>query len=104
MSAASEPVGTLEVALAHAMRLLATDPSKAAEQAGEVLKVAPGHPAAVLVLGPAQRAPGKAPSAIAILEPLTRKQPHWAAAHYELGIALSSAGQSEPAVVAAGQA
>src|ERR1700722_1416463 len=104
MSAASEPVGTLEVALAHAMRLLATDPSKAAEQAGEILKVVPDHPAAVLILGSAQRATGNAASAIAILEPLTRKQPHWAAAHYELGIALSSAGQSEAAVAALRQA
>jgi len=34
MSAASEPVGTLEVALAHALLLLATDPPKAAEQGG----------------------------------------------------------------------
>ena len=104
MSAASEPVGTLEVALAHAMRLLATDPPKAAEQASEILKVVPDHPAAVLILGSAQRATGNAASAIAILEPLTRKQPHWAAAHYELGIALSSAGQSEAAVAALRQA
>jgi len=104
MSAASEPVGTLEVALAHAMRLLVTDPPKAAEQAGEILKVVPDHAAAVLILGCAQRAMGNAASAAAILEPLTRKQPQWAAAHYELGIALSSAGRSEAAVAALRQA
>jgi tetratricopeptide (TPR) repeat protein len=100
MSAASEPVGTLEVALAHAMRLLATDPSMAAEQAAEILKVVPDHPVAVLVLGSAQRASGNAASAVAILEALARKQPNYAAAHYELGIALSSAGKPEAAVIA----
>ena len=36
MSAAPEPVGTLEVALAHATRLLATNPVMAAEQAAEI--------------------------------------------------------------------
>jgi len=104
MSAASEPVGTLEVALAHAMRLLATDPPKAAEQAAEILKVVPDHPAAALILGSAQRAMGNTASAAALLEALTRKQPQWASAHYELGIALSSAGQSEAAVAALRQA
>jgi predicted Zn-dependent protease len=104
MSAASEPVGTLEVALAHAMRLLATDPLKAAEQAAEILKVIPDHPAALLILGSARRATGNAAAAVAMLEALTRKHPHWAAAHYELGIALSSAGESDAAVTALRQA
>jgi predicted Zn-dependent protease len=104
MSAASEPVGTLEVALTHAMRLLATDPPRAAEQAAEILKVVPDHPAAVLILGSAQRAMGNAAAAVTMLEALTRKQPHWAAAHYELGIALSSAGESDAAVAALRQA
>src|ERR1700685_2761366 len=100
MSAASEPVGTLEVALAHAGRLLATDPPRAAEQAAEILKVVPDHPVAELILGTAQRASGKATSAVAILEALTRKQPNYAAAYYELGIARSTAGEREGAVTA----
>jgi tetratricopeptide (TPR) repeat protein len=104
MSAASEPVGTLEVALAHALRLLATDPLKAAEQAAEILKVVPDHPAALLILGSARRATGNAAAAVAMLEALLRKHPHWAAAHYELGIALSSAGESAAAVTALRQA
>jgi tetratricopeptide (TPR) repeat protein len=104
MSAASEPVGTLEVALAHAMRLLATDPPKAAEQAAEILKVVPDHPAAVLILASAQRATGHAAAAAAMLEALTRKQPQWAAAHYEFGVALSAAGESDAAVAALRQA
>ena len=39
MSAASEPTGTLQVALAHATRLLEASPALAAEQALEILKV-----------------------------------------------------------------
>ena len=41
MSGAQEPVGTLEVALAHAKALLDSDPALAAEQASEILKVVP---------------------------------------------------------------
>ena len=47
MSGASDPVGTLEVALAHAAKLLATRPALAAEQATEILtgrpRTAGGH-------------------------------------------------------------
>jgi len=98
MSGAAEPVGTLEVALAHALRLLATNPSIAAEQAAEILKVVPAHPVALLLLASAQRATGNPAAAVAILETLTGKQPNWAAAHYELGLALGSAGQPDAAV------
>jgi tetratricopeptide (TPR) repeat protein len=100
MSGASEPVGTLEVALAHAGRLLATDPGKAAEQADEILKVVPDHPVATLVLGSARRSCGNIAAAQAILEPLVEKQPNWAAAHYELGLARAGAGQRDAAIVA----
>ena len=100
MAGAPEPVGTLEVALAHAGRLLAFDPLQAAEQATEILKVVPDHPAAVLLLGVARRAAGDAAAAVSILEELTRKQPNSVSAHYELGLALGASGQSALAVVA----
>jgi tetratricopeptide (TPR) repeat protein len=100
MSAASEPVGTLEVALAHARRLLASDPRKAAEQAAEILKVVPDHPVALLILGSVRRCLGDTVSAVAILEELIRNQPNYAAGHYELGIAQSSAGQHGAALIA----
>jgi tetratricopeptide (TPR) repeat protein len=100
MSVASEPVGTLEVALAHATRLLATNPSAAVEQATEILKVVPDHPVAVLLLASAERATGNPTAAVERLEKLVRSQPGWAAAHYELGVALGSAGQSEAAISA----
>jgi tetratricopeptide (TPR) repeat protein len=98
VSAGAEPVGTIEVALRHAARLMDRDPLMAAEQASEVLKVAPLHPAATLLLGVAQRRGGRTEAALSILEPLTRAQPYWAAAQYEHALALSDAGQSEAAV------
>lgn len=51
MSASARSVGTLEVALAHASRLLAVRPADAAEQAAEILKVVPRQPQALLILG-----------------------------------------------------
>jgi tetratricopeptide (TPR) repeat protein len=98
LSAGAEPVGTIEVALNHTARLLGRDPKLAAEQACEILKVAPGHPLATLLLGVAQRLGGYLESSLQVLEPLTRTQPNWAAAQYEHALALSAAGQSEAAV------
>jgi tetratricopeptide (TPR) repeat protein len=98
MSGAQEPVGTLEVALAHAAKLLVSDPALAAEQAGEILKVAPGHPVATIILGASHRARGDAPAALAILEPLAAAHPDWVSTHYELGLALGLAGRSREAI------
>lgn len=100
MSTASDPVGTLEVALRHATRLLASNAMLAAEQAAEILKVAPNHPVATLLLGAAQRAAGNTTSALAVLERLSTSQPNWAAAHYELGLALANAERGDAAVIA----
>jgi len=97
MSGAQEPVGTLDVALAHAAKLLVSDPALAAEQAGEILKVAPGHPVATIILGASHRARGDAAAALAILEPLARAHPTWVSTHYELGLALGLAGRSKAA-------
>jgi predicted Zn-dependent protease len=91
-------VGTLDVALAHAARLLQSEPKLAAEQAGEILKVVPGHPVATLLLGSARGATGETDAALQILEQLTNAQPNWAAAHYELGLALLDA--RRPAIAA----
>jgi tetratricopeptide (TPR) repeat protein len=98
MSATSDPVGTLETALAHTQQLLASQPQMAAEQAAEILKVAPGHPLATLLLGVARRRGGDAEASQAILDPLARSQPNWAAAHYELGVTLGARGDGESAV------
>jgi tetratricopeptide (TPR) repeat protein len=98
LSSASEPVGTLEVALAHAAHLLEKDPALAAEQASEVLRAAPGHPQARLTLGTAYRLAGRHAEALEVLLPLAREQPRAAAAQLELGIALGEAGRGSEAI------
>ncbi len=98
MSAGAEPVGTIEVALRHAARLMDRDPVMAAEQASEILKIAPQHPAATLLLGVAQRRGGRTEAALSTLEPLARAQPNWAPAQYERALALIDAGQAEVGV------
>jgi predicted Zn-dependent protease len=94
----SEPVGSLDVALAHAARLLATQPHLALEQAQEILKVAPGHPLGTLLLGGARRACGDTAAAAQVLEALVAGHPQWALAHYELGITLAALGQGDGAL------
>ena len=100
MNSGADPTGTIEVALGHAGRLLATNPAMALEQATEILKVAPNHPVATLLLGVAQRSTGHLNSALRTLKALTDAQHQWAAAHYELGRSLGEAGQTEAAVAA----
>jgi tetratricopeptide (TPR) repeat protein len=98
VDAGAEPVGTIEVALGHATRLLGREPKLAAEQATEILKVVPGHPRALLLLGAARRLEGRAAEALAILEPLARTQPQAAAVHYEYGLTLGAVRRGEDAV------
>lgn len=100
MSAAPEPTASLDIALAHAARLLDTDPSLAAAQAEEILRTLPGHPTAQLVLGAARSACGDAFAALEILEPLAAAQPGSARTHLELGIALGRAGRGDEALAA----
>jgi predicted Zn-dependent protease len=96
----SEPVGTLDVALGHAARLLERDAALAAEQASEILKAVPGHPHARLILGAAHRISGRTQLALEILEPLAREQTRSAPAHLELAIAQGEAGRPAEAVAA----
>jgi tetratricopeptide (TPR) repeat protein len=92
VNSASEPVGTLDVALGHAARLLERDAALAAEQASEILKAVPGHPHARLILGAAHRIGGQTRLALEILEPLARELPRSAPAHLELAVARGEAG------------
>jgi predicted Zn-dependent protease len=99
-SGAAEPVGSVEVAVAHAARLLERSPALAAEQAGEILRAVPGHPSATLILAIARRALGDAASALELLKSLAMAQPRWAAAYYELGLTLGALGQGDESVTA----
>jgi tetratricopeptide (TPR) repeat protein len=98
LNTVSEPLGTVDAALAHAKRLLEKSPELAGEQAREILCVSPGHPLARLILGAAHRSAGRALAALEILDPLATEQPNAAAVHLELGIARSEAGRGREAV------
>jgi predicted Zn-dependent protease len=100
LNSASEPVGTLDVALGHAARLLEKDPRLAVEQADEVLKAVPGHPYARLILGTAHRHAGQTSAALSVLEPLAREQTRAPAVHIELAVALGEAGRATEAIAA----
>ena len=104
MSATPEQVGSLEVALAHARRLLEQDPSAAAEQAQEILKAIPGQPMALLLLAVARRSSGAAADAIQILTALSKQQPRRAAVYFELGLTYGATQQADEAVAALRQA
>jgi len=65
--AAPEPLGTLEVALAHAQRLLEREPALAAEQAAEILKVHADQPDALAISGLALGRLGRGEEAIEAL-------------------------------------
>lgn len=99
MTAASA-LGTLEQALAHALRLLERDPALAAEQLDEILQVAPGHPPALQLLAAAHSLQGDLPGALDILLPLARAQPNAAAIHADLGQALARSGRGQEAIAA----
>ena len=97
---ATEPVGSVDLALTHATRLLKKDPRLAAEQAGEILRVVPGEPRARLVLGAARRLTGRLQAALEVLEPLAREQPRSPAVHLELATALGEDGRTSEAITA----
>ncbi len=100
MRGTPDPVGTLDVALTHAARLLASNPVLAEEQAAEILGVVPEHPVALLYLGIARRLTGKPAEAVAVLEPLVRAHDEWASAHFELGLAYGAANRGDEAASA----
>ena len=100
MNSVSEPVGSLDVAISHAARLLERDPRLAVEQADEILKAVPGHPHARLILGAAHRRLGNTDAALQVLAPLAQEQQQSAPAHIELAVALGEAGQMTEAISA----
>jgi tetratricopeptide (TPR) repeat protein len=97
MNLVSEPTGTLEQALAHATRLLATDPALAGEQASEILKVVRNHPQATLLLGLAQGRLGRGDDAVRTLRRAVDLQPALPRAWLALGDHLAAAGEATAA-------
>jgi len=100
MSTASEPSGTLDIALARTANLMKVDPKLAAEQAEEILRVVPGHPPALLLLASARRQIGEPGVALDLIEPLVHAQPTWTAVHFEYALALAAVGRGNDAITA----
>jgi tetratricopeptide (TPR) repeat protein len=100
MSAEAQASGSVDAAIQHAARLLPSDPDRAAEQAQEILNVAPEHPAALLLLGVARRQGAHLGAALQVLAALAAAHPQWALAHYELALTLGRANQHDEAIAA----
>ncbi len=98
MSGFPETFGSVEAALKNAARLLESAPVLAAEQAAEILKIAPNNPLATLLLGVARRRAGDIAAALSILESLVAAHPQWALAHYEFALAFGAAQRSTAAI------
>ena len=97
----AEPTtGALDVALDRAAKLLIANPVLAERQAEEILKVVPGDPRAVLVVGMARRRRGDVAGARAVLRPLARAQPRSAQTHLELGMVLAALDEADAALAA----
>ena len=99
MTTTAPDSGTLEQALGLAAHAVLREPATAADQAREILKVAPGHPQALFLLAAALRRLGDLAGARTILAPLSGAQPRSPQVWYELG--LTELGLDE---VAAGEA
>jgi predicted Zn-dependent protease len=98
MNATAEASGSLATAMAHALRLLDQDPALAAEQAREILRAVPGHPAATRLLAASHSARGEWPKAIEILQALARAHPDALLARLDLGFALGRCGRYAEAI------
>ena len=89
-----EPLGTFEVALRHAARLLERDAAAAAEQAAEILKVHPDQPDALALSGLALGRLGKGEEAIAALRRAVHFKPELPDAWRALGDHYTRAGDA----------
>jgi tetratricopeptide (TPR) repeat protein len=92
-----EAVGSIEVALANAARLLKTDPALAVEQTEEILKAAPRQPKAHLMRGLALGAAGQGEAAVAALRRALELNPELPDAWRALGDHLTAMGDADGA-------
>ena len=94
------PSGSLSFALERATALLVDKPLLARRQAEEILRVVPGDPRALLIVGAAHRMGGDPRGGRDVLEPLAAAQPRAASVHYELGQCLAALGEADKAIAA----
>jgi len=96
---AEQATGSLEMALAHAERLIGENrPDLALRQSREILAAVPGHPQAVLLEGRSLRLLGHAAEARPIIARLAAAEPRSAATALELGSILRDLGDVAGAV------
>ena len=98
MSAFTEETSGLETALTHATKLLALNPFLACQQAGEILKVIPNQPNALILFALAQDKLGNADKAIQSLRQLIQIRADWAAPYLELGLIFRRMGRTTDAL------
>lgn len=92
-NAADPATGTVDMALAHAARLLNERPDMALMQVREVSAAVPGHPMALLIEGQALRRLGDLRGARAVLVSLAEAEPRSAATAMELGLVAAQLGE-----------
>lgn len=94
----SQGAPDLPTALKQAHERLASDPAEAARRAKAILKAAPRHPAATLLLARARRRQGALAEARSLIGPLAKAEPRNAAVQLELGEVLAALGRTADAV------
>jgi predicted Zn-dependent protease len=87
LTAASE----VDFKLLRVASLLESDPAAAAREAAQIVRTHPGHAAATLLLGTAQRRCGDPQAAVAVFSALAAAQPASAVVQLELGRTLLAA-------------
>ena len=96
----AEAGAAIDLRLMRVAALLDSDPPAAAREAAEILKAHPGHPAATLLLGTAQRSCGDPQAAAAVFAHLAAAQPDSALIQLELGRTLAAQGREADALTA----
>ena len=98
MSGSAGPSVSLDLALAHASRLLERSPGQALAQTEEIVRTVGAHPQALLLHAQAHEGCGRPDAAAAELETLVQRYPAWGTPQVELGLLLGRAGQGESAL------
>ena len=101
---ATKPASPHRAALDYARGLLNTDPRAAEAQAEAILGIAPDNREARLLLGAAHRRQGNLIESLALLKPLVRLHPDYAAAHEEWGLTQAAMGLHPAAIASLRQA
>ncbi len=96
--------GEVDLRLISVAALLESDPAAAARAAAQLLAAHPGHRAAALLLGNAQRAAGDAAGALATFQAQAAAQPDSALLQLEVARALLALGRSDGAAAALARA